>query len=195
MLKLLPSFSQTRLVNSVNLDLPDSQPLTFLCLTLGLKRVICCTLKQQTTVASNFRSGHEVGLLSCFVCRSYTNSSVEQSRESASLLCVRYAGMGFGIPKAPQDFIVGQRETFLMLLGVRPEQSTLNLEQRVLFTQYRLIKNGFECSLHTVSYIFPLFISQVYFSRFHNDLFSFVNKNCAQIITSAYLSNSHFKTY
>ena len=91
-----------------------------------------------------------------------------------------YVGMGFGIPKAPQDFIVGQLETFLMLLGVQPEQSTLNLEERVLFTQYRLIKNGFECSLHTVSYIFPLFISQVYFSRFHNDLFNFVKKNCAQ---------------
>ena len=155
MLKLLPRFSQTRLVNSVNLDLPDSQPLTFLCLTLGLKRVICCTAKAaNNTVASNFRSGHEVGLLSCFVCSSYTNSSVEQSRESASLLCVRYAGMGFGIPKAPQDFIVGQRETFLMLLGVRPEQSTLNSEQRVLYTQYRFIRNGFKCSVHTVSYIF-----------------------------------------
>ena len=135
MLKLLPSFSQTRLVNSVNLDLPDSQPNLLMFDTWPEKSYLLYTKAANNTVASNFRSGHEVGLLSCFVYSSYTNSSVEQSRESASLLCVRYAGMGFGIPKAPQDFIVGQRETFLMLLGVRPEQSTLNLEQRVLYTR------------------------------------------------------------
>ena len=62
-----------------------------------------------------------------------------------------YVGMGFGIPKAPQDFIVGQRETFLMLLGVRPEQSTLNLEQSPLYS-VSFYKKRFE--MFTVSYIF-----------------------------------------
>ena len=73
--------------------------------------------------------------------------------------------MGFGIPKAPQDFIVGQRETFLMLLGVRPEQSTLNSEQRVLYTQYRFIRNGLKCSVHTVSYTPSPWLTRIRFTR------------------------------
>ena len=52
--------------------------------------------------------------------------------------------MGFGIPKAPQDFIVGQRETFLMLLGVRPEQSTLNLEHWSPLHSVSFYKKRFE---------------------------------------------------
>ena len=52
---------------------------------------------------------------------------------------------GLEFQKLPKTLLWDSVKLFLMLLGVRPEQSTLNSEQRVLYTQYRFIRNGLKC--------------------------------------------------